>query len=123
MWGGVVPRGILSHLQLHSVDEFAAFITLVPPGLLIAAEGAGALHKAVGQEPLAVLTLQLLHSVLQQETTGQQALEDVLSNPRTGEKEQGGNPLSAREPWRAIKHPQPGMLGLPPTFPSTSPSI
>lgn len=90
----MVPRGILSHLQLHSIDEFATFITLVPPGLLVAAEGARALHKAVGQEPLAALTAQLLHRVLQQETTGQQALEDVLGNPGTGEEEEGAAPIN-----------------------------
>lgn len=59
------PKEIPSHLQLHSIYEFATLITLVPPGFLVIAEGTGALYEAVGQEPLASFASQLLHCVLQ----------------------------------------------------------
>lgn len=74
------PGGPSSYLELDGIDELAAPVTLVTPGLLIATEGTHALHEAVSQEAGTVLTPQLLHSVLQHKTSGQQPLEDILGN-------------------------------------------
>lgn len=73
--------GLLPYLELHGVDELPTLVTLVPAGLGIVAEGAGALHEAVGQVPPAALTPELLQRVLQQEAPSQQPLEDVLGDP------------------------------------------
>lgn len=69
-----------SHLEFSGIDELATFVTLVTPGLLIATEGTHTLHKAVRQEAGTLLTPQLLHSILQHKTSGEQPLEDVLGD-------------------------------------------
>lgn len=71
----------MPHLQLHGVDEAPTLVTLVTAGLWVAAEGTHTLHEAVGEETLAGLAAQLLHRVLDEETTLVETPEDVLSNP------------------------------------------
>lgn len=78
-----------SHLELNGIDELATLVTLVTSGLLIATEGAHTLHKAVSQETGAPFTPQLLHSILQHKTTGQQPLEDVLRDSGKASQGQG----------------------------------
>lgn len=100
------PRGVLPHLELHGVDELPALVALVPAGLGVAAEGAGALHKAVGQVPPAALAAQLLQRVLQQEPPRQQPLEDVLGDP--GHEQEAT--LATGTPW--CRWASPGLPGL-----------
>lgn len=101
------PRGVLPHLELHGVDELPALVALVPAGLGVAAEGAGALHEAVGQVPPAALAAQLLQRVLQQEPPRQQPLEDVLGDP--GQEQEatlatGTPPVQVGLTWPAGAH-------------------
>ena len=50
--------------QLTGIDELAANITLVTPGILIPAQGALPFHKPVRKEPLTTGAVQLVHAVL-----------------------------------------------------------
>lgn len=72
--------GLEPYPELHSIDETATFVTLVPAGFWIMAVRAHALHKAVGQETLAAFTAQLLDRVLQQKAPLVQTPENILSD-------------------------------------------
>lgn len=83
------------HLQLHSIDEAPTLVTLIATGLWVLAEGTHALHEAVGKETLAALTAQLLHDVLDEETTFVETPEDVLSDPgRQGRAKEAQSAIS-----------------------------
>lgn len=85
-WASMRPS---SHLELNGIDELATLVTLVTSGLFVATEGTHTFHKAVSQEAGAVLTPQLLHSILEHKTSGQQPLEDVLSDSAKVNQGQG----------------------------------
>lgn len=104
------PQVWLSHLELHGVDEFPTFVTLVPSGLGVATEGTGALHKTIGQVTPTALAPELLQRVLQQEPPLQQPLENVLGDPgRVGEAPSA--PGSSASGAHLAGRGSPGLLG------------
>lgn len=84
----IVHTLLLTHPQLHSIDEPPALVTLVTTSFWVAAVGTDALYEAVGEEALAAFTTQLLHRVFQEETMLVKSPENILGNPEKDKRGQ-----------------------------------
>ncbi len=78
-----------THLELDSVDEPPALVTLVTSSFWVAAKRTGTFNEAIGKEALAVFTTQLLHRVLYKEAMLVESPENVLGYPERKTRDQG----------------------------------
>ena len=67
-------------LQLGSIQEVTALITLITSGLFVTADRAGSLDETISQETLALVAVDLLDLLLYQLVLFMQALENTLGN-------------------------------------------